>query len=52
MEDLYKIEIWRYHSIEATYESNDINEVVKWYREEWQYAYEWGECSFSVFKNR
>lgn len=45
----YKIEIWRYHIIINTFESDDINEIIKWYKKEYQYMYELGECTFYVY---
>ena len=47
----YAIEIWRYHSVEETYESNDIKDVLKWYKDNWQTAFDYGMCTFYVFKN-
>lgn len=44
----YKIEIWRFHIID-TFKSNDINEILKWYREKYQYMYDMGECAFYVY---
>lgn len=48
---MYKIEIWRFHVIHKTYTSNNIKDVLKWYRENWQISYEYGACSFEVYKN-
>ena len=48
---MYKIEIWRFHVIHETYTSNNIKEILKWYRENWQIAYEYGDCYFEVYKN-
>ena len=45
----YKIEIWRYHIIINTFEGDDIKEILKWYKKEYQYMYELGECTFYVF---
>lgn len=47
----YKIEIWQYHSIIDTYENEDINKVLKWYKSNWEYVYEHGNCAFSLYKN-
>ena len=47
----YKIEIWRFHAIIDTFESSDINEILKWYKEEYQYMYDMGECTFYVYIN-
>ena len=47
----YKIEIWIYHAIEDTYESDDVKEVLKWYKNKWQYCFDNDGCSFSLLKN-
>ena len=46
----YKIEIWQYHSLSEIFESDNIDEVVRWYRSEWQYCYESGGCCFEVYE--
>ena len=48
---MYKIEIWRFHLIHETYTSNNIKEILKWYRENYLLLYEYGECCFYVYKN-
>lgn len=47
----YKIEIWQYHSVVETYESDDIEDVLQWYRCYWWWAHELGDCSFDVYKD-
>jgi hypothetical protein len=47
----YKIEIWQYHSVVETYESDDIEDVLQWYRCYWRWPYELGDCSFDVYKD-
>ena len=47
----YKIEIWQFHSITDTHKSNTIKEILKWYREKWQIAFEYCNCTFYVYKN-
>ena len=47
----YKIEIWQYHIIAETYESDDIKDILSWYRSHWQYTYDMGYCSFDVYEN-
>ena len=47
----YKIEIWQWHSIIDTYASDDVNEVLAWYRNEWQVCYDYGNCTFYVYDN-
>ena len=46
----YKIEIWQYHSITTTYESDDIEDVLLWYKAEWYMAYENGFCAFYIYE--
>ena len=47
----YKIEIWKYHRIVDVYESDNIKNVLEWYKEEWQNIYNIGGCTFYLFKN-
>ena len=47
----YKIEIWKYHNVSASYEDNDINKVLIWYLKNWKYVYDNGGCAFYLFKN-
>lgn len=47
----YKIEIWQYHSIVDTFESDNINEMLEWYKEEWQGVYLRDMCVFYIYKN-
>lgn len=47
----YKIEIWQYHSITATYESDDIKDILSWYRSCWSHSYDMGYCAFDVYKD-
>lgn len=46
----YKIEIWQWRSIIETYESDDITDVLDWYRNNWRGCYECGNCSFTVYE--
>lgn len=48
----YKIDIWQYGNIVESYESNDIEEVVDWYKENWFNAYEYGLCTIDVYEPR
>lgn len=48
---MYKIEIWRFHVIHETYKSNNIKDILKWYRNNWKISYEYGNCYFEVYKN-
>lgn len=47
----YKIEIWQWHSIVDTFESNSIEEILEWYRENWLYVYERDNCAFDIYEN-
>lgn len=47
----YKIEIWQFHSLVETFESDDVKEVLEWYRKEWKMAYDYGQCTFYLFRN-
>ena len=47
----YKIEIWQFHSLVETFESDDVNKVLEWYRAEWKTAYDYGHCTFYLYKN-
>ena len=49
--DKWKIEIWEYHYVVDSYESNSINEVLKWFRQNWLWSYDNGNCAFEVYKN-
>lgn len=47
----YKIEIWRFHSVVDVFEHHDINEILRWYKYNWQFVYDNGGCTFYLFKN-
>lgn len=47
----YKIEIWQHQDITEIYESDDIEDVLKWYKLYWWWLYELGDCSFTVYKD-
>lgn len=47
----YKIEIWQFHSLVETFESDDVNKVLEWYRVEWKMAYDYGQCTFCLYEN-
>lgn len=48
----YKIRIWRYGSIVDSYESNDINEIKKWYMDKWHFVYDYlGACYWEIYKD-
>ena len=46
-----KIEIWRYHSIIKTYKNKDVKKVLKWYKDNWQICFDYGECTFYLYKD-
>lgn len=47
----YKIEIWQYHNLTETYESNDIEDILSWYKSDWYYCYDMGGCSFNIYED-
>lgn len=47
----YRIEIWQYHHISETHESNDIREIMNWYIEKWKHALDGGNCTFYVYED-
>ena len=47
----FKIEIWQWHNIVETYENDNIEEILQWFRKHWRCCYEEGGCSFAVYKN-
>jgi hypothetical protein len=48
---MYKIEIWQHHTITEKYESDNIEEVLHWYKEKWWWIYEIGDCAFYLYKD-
>ena len=48
---IYRIEIWRYHRLTATYENDDVAEVLKWYKDNWEYCYDCGGCTYELYKD-
>ncbi|HKM04431.1 MAG TPA: hypothetical protein VJZ04_07520 [Lachnospiraceae bacterium] len=47
----YKIEIWQYHSIIATFETDSYDELLEWYKVNWAWTYENGGCATYVFED-
>ena len=48
----YKIEIWQWHDITEIYKSNNIKNILLWYKTEgWHDAYNNGLCCFYVYEN-
>ena len=48
---MYKIEILQYHSIVKAYKNEDVKNVLKWYIENWQTCYDYGGCTFYLYKD-
>ena len=48
----YKIEIWTYGYVRDSYESDDVLEVLNWYKDSgWYGTYENGGCSYEIYKD-
>lgn len=47
----YEIEIWQYHVMVENYKSNNIEEILEWFKFNWQSCCESGYASFFVYKN-
>ena len=48
----YKIEIWQWFNMTDSYESDDIQDILSWYKTEgWYGVSENGLCSFGVYEN-
>lgn len=47
----YRIEIWQYHSISETFETDDYNKLLEWYKTNWSWIYENGGCTFYIFED-
>ena len=47
----YKIEIWQYGSITEIYESENIEDIVAWYKSNWEMCWDMGGCAFEVYEN-
>lgn len=50
LEDEYKVEIWQYHEIVATFKTNDVDEAINWFRKNWKLAYDSGDCYAELYK--
>ena len=48
---MYKIEIWKLGNLLEVYESEDIQNILTWYKWYWYESYEYGLCVFHVYKN-
>ena len=47
----YKIEIWQHGHITETYESEEISDILIWYKSKWWWIYEMDGCSFTIYKD-
>lgn len=47
----YKAEIWRYHSIIDTYESDNVDDIREWFKSKWYMSHEDGECYLEVYRD-
>ena len=47
----YKIEIWQYHSIVETFETDSYDELLEWYKTNWSWTYENGGCAKYVYED-
>ena len=47
----YKAEIWRYHSIIDTCESDNIDDIREWFKFEWGASYDNGMCALMVYQD-
>ena len=48
---MYRAEIWRYHGIIDTCESDNAEDIIEWFKSEWYASYDNGMCSLSVYKD-
>lgn len=48
---MYRIEIWQSRNLLEVYESEDIQNILAWYKWNWYDAYERSLCAFYVYKN-
>lgn len=47
----YRIEIWIYGRQYDAYESDTIQEILKWWIDNWFVTYDNGLCAFCVYKD-
>lgn len=48
----YRIDIWTWGIMSATYESDSIEDVLAWFvNNNWAHTYDIGNCSFNVFED-
>ena len=48
---MYKIEIWQRRSLVEVYESDDMQNILAWFKWYWAGASENGDCAIYVSKN-
>lgn len=47
----YRIEIWRFQYLTASYENDNIDKVLIWYLKNWKNIYDNGRCAFNLYEN-
>ena len=47
----YRIDIWTWGFITDTYWNNNVESVLKWFKDNWAEKYENGLCTFRVYKD-
>ena len=47
----YRIDIWTWGFIADTYWNNNVESVLKWFKDNWVGKYENGLCTFHVYKD-
>ena len=45
----YKIEIWQWHCVTDTYKSDNLEDALDWYRQNWEACYDNGFCAIDVY---
>lgn len=47
----YKIEIWQWCRITATYASDSLQDTLDWYKENWKITRENGFCCIELYRD-
>ena len=47
----YRIDIWTWGFIADTYWNNNVESVLKWFKDNWVEKYEHSLCTFRVYKD-
>ena len=47
----YRIEILRYCNLVEEHRSDNIEDILEWYKTYWQSCYDWGGCAFNVYRD-